>query len=143
MRADNTHHVVAAARRRAEQTRQRAVTALRRMDDAGQRVTFDAVAREAGVSRSWLYSQDDLRAEIDRIRRRQDPAQMATASVPDRQRASEASLLRRLEAATSRIKGLEEENRQLRDALARALGQERASKINPSARKSTELIGPC
>ncbi|WP_436763306.1 DUF6262 family protein [Streptosporangium sp. V21-05] len=70
MRADNTHHVIAAAKRRADQTRQRAQAALRRMDAAGQRVTFDAVAREAEISRSWLYAQDDLRAEIERLRRR-------------------------------------------------------------------------
>ena len=48
MRADNSHHVIQAAQRRAQQTRQRAVTALRRMDATGQRITFDAVAREAG-----------------------------------------------------------------------------------------------
>ena len=57
MRTDNSRHVIEAARRRAEQTRQRAVTALRRMDATGQRITFDAVSREAGVSRSWLYAQ--------------------------------------------------------------------------------------
>lgn len=73
MRADNTHPVIAAARRRAEQTRQRAIAALRRMDATGQRVTFDSVAREADVSRSWLYSQDDLRADIERLRDRQGP----------------------------------------------------------------------
>jgi hypothetical protein len=54
MRADNSQHVIAAARRRAEQTRQRAIAALRRMDATGQRITFDAVSREARVSRSWL-----------------------------------------------------------------------------------------
>ena len=70
MRADNSRHVIAAAHRRAEQTRQRAVTALRRMDGTGQRITFDAVSRAAGVSRSWLYAQDDLRAEIERLRQR-------------------------------------------------------------------------
>jgi hypothetical protein len=126
MRADNTGHVVAAARRRAEQTRRRAVAALRRMDAAGQRVTFDAVSREAGVSRSWLYAQDDLRAEIERLRRRH-PATPPTPVPPQRQRASDASLLRRLEAATARIRQLEADNRQLRDALARALGEQRAA----------------
>lgn len=60
MRADNSHHVVAAARRRAEQTRGRAIAALRRMDTTGQRINFDTVAAAAGVSRSWLYTQDDL-----------------------------------------------------------------------------------
>jgi hypothetical protein len=73
MQADNSRHVIAAARRRAEQTRQRAVTALRRMDATGQRITFDAVSRAAGVSRSWLYAQPDLRAEIQRLRQRHRP----------------------------------------------------------------------
>jgi hypothetical protein len=123
MRADNSRHVIAAARRRAEQTRERAIAALRRMDATGQRISFDAVARQAGVSRSWLYTQDDLRAEIERLRRRH-PA--ASPAPPQRQRASDPSLLRRLEAATSRIRQLEADNQQLRDALARALGQRRA-----------------
>jgi len=48
---------IAAARRRAEQTRERAIAALRLMDATGQRITFDAVSRAAGVSRSWLYAQ--------------------------------------------------------------------------------------
>src|SRR6266851_9440931 len=98
MRADNSHHVIQAARLRAQQTRQRAVAALRRMDAAGQRITFDAVSREAGVSRSWLYAKDDLRAEIERLRDRH-PAPPAAPVPPQRQRASDSSLLRRLEAA--------------------------------------------
>jgi hypothetical protein len=53
MRADNSHHIVTAARRRATATRHRAIAALRRMDNAGQLISFDAVAREGHVSRSW------------------------------------------------------------------------------------------
>ena len=49
-RPDNSHLVIAAARRRAASTRKRAVTALRRMENAGAPITFDAVAREAHVS---------------------------------------------------------------------------------------------
>jgi hypothetical protein len=149
MRADNTRHVVAAARRRAEQTRHRAVTALRRMDTTGERVTIDAVSREAGVSRSWLYAQPDLRAEIERLRRRH-PAAPSAPVPPQRQRASDPSLLRRLEAATTRIRQLETDNRQLRDALARALGERRTADVlgttrehDTPKRSSAKLIGPC
>jgi Family of unknown function (DUF6262) len=147
MRADNSHHVIAAARRRAAQTRERAIAALRRMDATGQRVTFDAVAREAGVSRSWLYSQDDLRTEIERLRQRHP----TTASPPpQRQRATDASLLRRLEVATARIRRLQADNQQLRDALAQALGERRAAEIlgrttgrETPSHNSTRPIGPC
>ena len=72
-RVDNSHYVVAAARRRAAATHKRAVSTLRRMDKAGQPITFDAVAREAGVSRSWLYNQPDLRTEVERLRARRHP----------------------------------------------------------------------
>ena len=149
MRTDNSRHVIAAARRRAEQTRQRAVTALRRMDATGQRITIDAVSRAAGVSRSWLYAQPDLRAEIQRFRQRH-PATPPRPVPPQRQRASDTSLLRRLEAATARIHRLETDNQQLRDALARALGERRAIEVlgqvngRDTPKKNTpKIIGPC
>ena len=46
--------------------------------------------------------------------------------MPARQRASDASLLRRLETAHRRIRQLTQDNQQLREQLARALGQQRA-----------------
>lgn len=125
MRADNTHHITAAARRRAQLTRRRAVAALRRMDTTGLPVTIDALAREASVSRSWIYNQPDLRAEAQRLRDRPRPA--AGRPVPNRQRSSDASLLRRVELATHRIRELETDNKRLRHALAEALGERRAA----------------
>ncbi|TDD37720.1 DUF6262 family protein [Saccharopolyspora elongata] len=147
MRADNSHHVIAAARQRAADTRKRAESALRRMDKRGLPITFDAVAKQARVSRSWLYNQADLRAEIERLRARRGSAS-ASRPVPDMQRASDASLLRRLEPAAERIRHLEAENKQLREALALALGERRAGDVQRGTRdtprkKSTAIIGPC
>ena len=147
MRADNSHHIVTAARRRATATRRRAVAALRRMDNAGQAISFDAVAREGQVSRSWLYSQPDLRAEIERLRARPAPAPVGP-HIPDRQRASDASLRRRLEVVTERNRRLETENRQLREALAAALGERRVTSIighpgDTPRKKSQPIHGPC
>lgn len=147
MRADNSHHLITAARRRAAATRKRAVTALRRMDNAGTPITVDAVAKQARVSRSWLYNQPDLRAEIERLHNRYQSTATGRA-VPDRQRASDASLLRRLESATERIRRLEAENQQLRDALALALGEQRAATVlgnthDTPRKKSAHIIGPC
>jgi hypothetical protein len=123
MPADNTHLVVAAARRRAQATRRRAVAALRRMNVAGATISFDALAREAGVSRSWLYTQPDLRAEIER---RRDPLPAPPRPAPpERQRCTDASLRQRLELATTRIRELETDNKRLRQALAEALGDRR------------------
>lgn len=96
------------------------------MAASGIAVSFEALATEAGVSRSWLYTQPELRAEIERLRQRQSPRPDPT--VPRRQRASEASLLRRLEVASERIRDLKAENTQLRAALAEALGANRTSR---------------
>ena len=130
MQADNSRHIVAAARRRSQYTRARAVQALRELDAAGKPVTFDTVAKQAAVSRSWLYTQPDLRDEIERLRalHRRAP----DSAVPARQRASDASLRQRLEAANQRIRQLTEENQRLRDQLARALGAQRTHRTSSS-----------
>ena len=149
MQADNSRHLIAAARQRAERTRQQALTALRALDAKGVPITFEAVAREAGVSRSWLYTQDDLRAEIGRLRERHRPPS-PTPSTPDHQRASVASLLRRLEVATERIQRLEQANRELHEALAQALGTTRTARVlgnttkhDTPERRAAKLFGPC
>lgn len=147
MRADNSHHIITAARRRAAATRRRAIAAIRRMDNAGRPISFDAVAREGQISRSWLYNQPDLRAEIERLRARRDP-QPTEHRLPDRQRASDASQRRRLEVATERNRQLEAENRHLREALAVALGEQRATSIvgqlgDTPKKKSQPIIRPC
>jgi hypothetical protein len=148
MRADNTRHIIAAARQRHELTRAKAIQALRTLDAEGRPVTFETVAQAADVSRSWLYAQPDIRAEIERLRAAHRRA--PTTPVPARQRSSDASLLRRLEAATERIRQLSKENRKLREQLAHALGEQRATANRDTAstrpgrrRPSPVTIGPC
>jgi Family of unknown function (DUF6262) len=124
MRADNTRYVVAAARRRSAATHKRAADALRRMHTRGVLITFETVAHEAGVSRSWLYGQPALRSQIEQQRARTQLSH-AHPPIPARQRSSDTSLLRRLEIAAERIRELEQDNQQLRIALAHALGDHR------------------
>jgi hypothetical protein len=141
VRADNSAHVIAAARRRSDEARQKAEAAIRRIDAAGQPVTFSTVATAAGVSRSWLYAQLDLREQVSRLRARHQQAP-ASPQIPGPQRATPASLLRRLEAATDRIRALETDNRQLRDALERALGEQRAAAMLTPAATRPEGTNP-
>lgn len=49
MRADNSQHIIATARRRAAATHKRATTTLRRMDNSGDPISFDAVARSPSL----------------------------------------------------------------------------------------------
>jgi hypothetical protein len=147
MRPDHTASIVAAAKQRHEVTRAKAVQALRELDRSGTAITFEVVAQAAGVSRSWLYAQPDIRAHIERLR---DATQRAPSPpIPTSQRASEVSLLQRLAEATRRNHQLAEENTRLRRQLARALGDQRASlraAATPSRDtdgRSSITIGPC
>ena len=64
----NTSGLAEAADRRHERALERARKAIRRLDEAGEAVSFQAVAREARVSRQFLYSHDQLRGEIECLR---------------------------------------------------------------------------
>ena len=97
MRADNSSHLIAAARNRHELTRAKAIRTLRELNREGTPITFEVVARHAEVSRSRLYAQPDLHGEI--VRLREATGRAPTPSVPATQRTSDASLLGRLQAA--------------------------------------------
>jgi Family of unknown function (DUF6262) len=110
-----------AAARRHELTRARAIQALRELDRAGTPVTFAGVARTAGISRSWLYTQPDISSQIRRLREKTGGAGSA-GTIPAGQRATDASLRARLAAALDRNRQLADENARLRRQLGRALG---------------------
>jgi hypothetical protein len=150
MRADNSAHLITAAARRHELARSKAIQAIRELDGAGTAMTFETVARAAGVSRSWLYTQPDIRAEVERLR---DLGRRAPKTpVPSHHRSSDTSLLRRLETANARNREMTADNQQLRHQLAQALGQLRAAGVHqaseqastsPPRRRSSVTIGPC
>ena len=116
--------LAAAAARRHELTRAKAIQALRELDRAGAPVTFASVAAAAGISRSWLYTQPDITAQVRRLR--STTSSGAASAVPVGQRATDASMRARLTAALQRNQALAEENARLRRQLARALGDQRS-----------------
>ena len=117
--------LAAAAARRHQLTRARAIQALRELDRAGSPVTFASVAGAAGISRSWLYTQPDIRDQIRELRSTRSPG--PASAIPASQRATETSQRARLTAAHQRNRQLAEENAQLRRQLARALGDHRST----------------
>lgn len=128
MRADNSRHLIAATRRRREDTLRRAHEALTRAEARHEPLSMSRLAENAGVSRAWLYTQPELLDRLERLR----AASVATSGrskPPPAQRASEASLRRRLELAHQRVTQLTDENRRLRDQLAYVLGERRAAPV--------------
>ncbi|HEX8510363.1 MAG TPA: DUF6262 family protein [Propionibacteriaceae bacterium] len=122
MLADNSRHLVAAAQRRHDDAHQRAQEAIRVAAGRGEALSATTLANRAGVSRSFLYANPDLIEAIRELRRNgQRPN-----GVPARQGATDASLLRRLEALTERNKELRIENQDLRRRLEISHGRLRA-----------------
>jgi hypothetical protein len=125
MPSDRATHLITAARQRHELTRAKAIRAIRQLARTGASITFGSVARAAMVSRSWLYTQTDIRDEIRKLRAA-TPPHARPAAVPAAQRASAESLRKRLAVMQARIHNLVEENQRLRNQLAVALGEQRA-----------------
>jgi Family of unknown function (DUF6262) len=126
MRPDPVTPLAVAAARRHELTRAKAIQALRELDRAGVPLTFAAVAAAAGISRSWIYTQPDIRDQIQQLRNSTSHA--PGTPVPASQRSTGASLHARLTAALQRNKQLADDNARLRRQLARALGDQRPAR---------------
>jgi len=101
---------------------ERARRALVELDRRGETITFVRVAAHANVSRQFLYSHPDLRAEIQRLRSKSQPA---AAGLPTRERASDDSNRVRLRAALDEHKRLRDEIAALREELAHTHGRVR------------------
>ena len=135
MPADRADRLAQHARVRHEQTLQQAHAALTSMADNGEDITVSLRASKAGVSRSWIYIQPELRDQIERLQ------PQTRTGAPRREPgngASEESLRRRLALAHQRIAQLRAENQQLRHSLARAHGQLRADQGTPQPNSDRE-----
>ena len=118
--------LTAAAQRKRDDTLARTRTALAELDQQGRPITFQSVARQAGVSRQWLYQQPDLRAEIERLRALH---LQRRGEVPARERATEASLRSRIQTLLDENRRLRAEVADLKAELALAYGQQRVAPI--------------
>jgi Zn-dependent peptidase ImmA (M78 family) len=120
-RADNSAFLAQANARRHQAALLAARHAIQELQRQGQAVNFSTVAQSAGVSRGWLYRQDQIRGLISRQQALKPPAaRRATAH-----RATVDPLRQRLDAARAEITRLRAENHSLREQLARHLGLQR------------------
>ncbi len=123
MATDQSPHLQAATQHRATATRARARDALRRLDQDGSTINYVSVAEAAGVSRSLLYRDPELRAEINRLR---DHSRTAAHRQPAAQRMSETSRTELLATLRGEVKELRQENQAVRTRPALTIGQQRA-----------------
>ena len=122
MSDEHSNRLREAAAARTAGAADRARKALVDLHKRHETITFASVAARAKVSRQFLYTHADLRAEIERLR---SEPQAATAQPPTRERASDESIRTRLRAALDENKRLREQIADLRDELALTHGHVR------------------
>ena len=98
------------ARERHEAARYKCREALKIMLRKRQRINFKTVADAANVSTGWLYTQADIRGQIEHLRENYRPK----VSIPKPERASDDSRNSMIAALRLRIMNLEEEVKELR-----------------------------
>ncbi|MGO9977314.1 MAG: DUF6262 family protein [Solirubrobacteraceae bacterium] len=124
MRAERSTAMRAAASRRTANAEARVRTALAAFAKSGTQASFVTIAAEAGVSRQFLYTHPELRAEIERQRAQ------AVPRLPSRRSADSDSARARLRAALEDNQRLRDENRLLKEELAVAHGTLRELRQN-------------
>jgi hypothetical protein len=104
--------LIAARRRDTTRRRQRVLDALDRLAAAGQEISVSAVARKAGVDRSFLYRHHDLRVQIH-------ARSAAPAASPASTAASKQSLLADLANLREQNQRLRKQNTDLTSRLSK------------------------
>ena len=123
---DRLQRLHQAAQARHEQTLRRAEAALRSLARRGEPVTVRGLADTARVSRSWIYQQPGLLAEIGRLRQARP---ITKPGVPASQKATIDSLRQQLHVYREEITRLRAEIASLHEQLARQLGAARTAAI--------------
>jgi 5-methylthioribose kinase len=119
----NTSGILAHAHHRKQEKRKRVEESIARLLRERQAINFTTVARVAGVSKTYLYGQTDLRERIDALR--QQGLEQVVRERLDHAAAGKTERSRDLVilAKDRRIKELEAENRKLQQQLKVALGK--------------------
>lgn len=129
--------LIASRRLDTQLNRERVAAAVDARAAAGQDLSVAAIARHAGVSRKFIYTHPDLRAQIEQ-RARQHSRSATAASVADG-RVTVASLRADVANAKAHNHRLRQQVRALEQRLSEALGQEVADQLEPADERPDEL----
>lgn len=117
-----TAKLIAARQRASRDKHAHTLHTLDRLQQSGARISFTAVAREAGVSTWLVYNNPELKQAITDAMKH--PPHDDPTPRPAQSPTSQASLRTDLELARHEIAALRRSERKLRDRLQRILGAE-------------------
>lgn len=117
--------LIKSAKQKSIKTLLRVSETLEKMIGEKQTITFSQVAKQAQVSRAWLYKNDKIKNQIETIREeqaRKTPLDFVGKDKPDQKIM--------VEHLKQRIRGLEQENSKLRQQIEIIYGKMIDNKAN-------------
>lgn len=94
--------------------REKALATIEQMTVTGQKVNFNSVSKNSGISKSFLYETEEIRKRIEEQRRCEVDSEMNRRAKYDKTSRSKDVII---EAKNKRIAALEEENSKLKKEL--------------------------
>ena len=113
----NTTEIVRLAKQKSQKTREKVDKAISKFSIEGKAINFNSIAKEANVSKSWLYKEHDIRQRIESLRERQIASNVV--SKPKKSSRSEEILIKTLKR---RVMELEKENKKLQNQIQKLYG---------------------
>jgi predicted Zn-dependent protease len=116
----NTDGLINHARHKSQKTAEKVDEVIQRLVKNKEKINFNSVSTESGVSKAYLYTHPEIRERIETLRKQQEglpsPKQV-------KREMTDASKDVVIAAKNKRIKELEEENRLLKQELQKVRGK--------------------
>jgi predicted RNase H-like nuclease (RuvC/YqgF family) len=103
--------IVAYRRKQEEDAREKAEKAIVELQFMGKAINFNSVSKQSGVSKSFLYGDEQMKERIEQLREKTVNKEMNKRAKYDKTAKSQDVVI---EAKEKRIAKLEEENRRLK-----------------------------
>lgn len=111
---DRSAHMKTIHTQRKANTYQKVDEAIKRLIRANERINFNSVSNESGVTKATLYNNDDIRKRIEALRQQQSQAPTPKQVKREINESNKDALI---ESLKRKIKKLEDDNKQLREQL--------------------------
>lgn len=118
--ADNTKGLKKYAEEKSKRTLEKVDKAIRELSLNNQKVNFNSISVESGVSKTYLYKNKEIRARIEEIRQQQVSQEMNKRAKYDKTNKSKDIIIM---AKDKKIRELEEETRKLKQQLETLRGK--------------------
>lgn len=116
----STDAIVALAKKKSEETVQQVEQAIKQLIKKNDKINFNTISIESGVSKTDLYNHPEFRERIDMLRKQQQQSKFPRVI---KRKMSDESKDTMIQLLRDRIKELESENKRLKEENKRLNGK--------------------